>query len=38
MLTTDEIVRTIEMLKNEYLDLRTVSLGISLRIASVLRW
>ena len=31
MLTTDEIVRTIEMLKNENLDVRTVTLGISLR-------
>ena len=30
MLKTDEIVRTIEMLKNENLDLRTVTLGISL--------
>ena len=31
MLTTDEIVRTIEMLKNENLDVRTVTLGVSLR-------
>jgi uncharacterized protein (UPF0210 family) len=31
MLSSDEIIRTIEMLKNENLDVRTVTLGISLR-------
>ena len=31
MLTSDEIIRTLEMLKNENLDVRTVTLGISLR-------
>ncbi|RPJ01244.1 MAG: PFL family protein, partial [Deltaproteobacteria bacterium] len=31
MLTADQIVRTIEMLKSENLDVRTVTLGISLR-------
>jgi uncharacterized protein len=31
MLSSEEIIRTIEMLKNENLDVRTVTLGISLR-------
>ncbi|MCJ7662850.1 MAG: DUF711 family protein, partial [Desulfobacterales bacterium] len=31
MLSAEEIIRTIEMLKNENLDVRTVTLGISLR-------
>jgi uncharacterized protein (UPF0210 family) len=31
MLSSEEIVRTVEMLKNENLDVRTVTLGISLR-------
>ena len=31
MLSSDEIIRTVEMLKNENLDVRTVTLGISLR-------
>lgn len=31
MFTTDQIIRTIEMLKSENLDVRTVTLGISLR-------
>jgi len=31
MLSSDEIIRTLEMLKNENLDVRTVTLGISLR-------
>jgi uncharacterized protein (UPF0210 family) len=31
MLTADEIIRTVEMLRNENLDVRTVTLGISLR-------
>jgi uncharacterized protein (UPF0210 family) len=31
MLSTEEIIRTVEMLKNENLDVRTVTLGISLR-------
>ena len=31
MLSSEEIIRTIEMVKNENLDVRTVTLGISLR-------
>jgi len=31
MLSSEEIIRTVEMLKNENLDVRTVTLGISLR-------
>jgi uncharacterized protein (UPF0210 family) len=31
MLSPEDIIRTIEMLKNENLDVRTVTLGISLR-------
>ena len=31
MLSSDEIIRTVEMLKSENLDVRTVTLGVSLR-------
>ncbi|NWF55662.1 MAG: PFL family protein [Syntrophaceae bacterium] len=34
MLSSEEIIRTVEMLKNENLDVRTVTLGISLRDCS----
>ena len=34
MLSSDEIIRTVEMLKSENLDVRTVTLGISLRDCS----
>ena len=31
MLSSEEIIRTVEMLKSENLDVRTVTLGVSLR-------